>query len=97
MKYQRKTAVVEAFCFGPDAEIIAPGWFIKALQNEVVSIERSIIDGAVHVYGCTIDTCYGKMCIKNGDYIIKDRNGKIMPCKKKDFQRQYERIGRNVN
>lgn len=92
MKYQRKAVVVDAFRFGPDAEMIAPKWFIKAVRNEVISIDRSIKDGSVHVYGCTIETCYGKMHIKNGDYIIRDRNGGIMLCKGREFQRQYERM-----
>lgn len=50
MKYKRKPAVVEAFRFDADAEITAPKWFMKEVEKEKIFIDRSILDGAVHIY-----------------------------------------------
>ena len=72
MKYKRKPAVVEAFRFDADAEITAPEWFMKEVEKEKIFIDRSILDGAAHIYGCTVYAKSGKMKAKVGDYIIRD-------------------------
>ena len=92
MKYQRKSAVVEAFCFNADVEVTAPGWFLKEIQKEKVFIDRCITDGAVQIYGCTIHTNYGRVNAKVGDYIIREPSGEIKPCKAKEFRKEYERM-----
>lgn len=92
MKYKRKPAVVEAFRFDEDAEITAPAWFTKEVEKEKIFIDRSILDGAVHIYGCTVYTKSGKMKAKVGDYIIRDSSGSIRICKAKEFREEYERM-----
>lgn len=91
MRYKKKPEMVEAFQFGADCEITAPGWFAVAVQKEQISIDRVITDGAVRVYGCTIMTDIGRMKAKNGDYIVKAADGSIFPVKKQKFRKQYER------
>lgn len=92
MKYQRKPAVVEAFRFDTDSEVMAPEWFLKAVQKERIFIDRCIIDGAVRIYGCTIHTKSGRARAKVGDYIIWEPSGEIRPCKAKEFREEYERM-----
>lgn len=91
MKYKRKAGTVEVFRFGISAEMNAPKWFAKAVQSDVVTINRCIMDGAVHVYGCTIQTKFGKLRVKNGDYIVLEPSGEMIPHKLKDFKKIYEK------
>lgn len=37
-----------------------------------------------------IDTLEGKMCVSEGDYIIKGVNGEFYPCKPDIFEKTYE-------
>lgn len=97
MKYQRKPAVVEAFRFSADVEVVAPDWFMKEIQKEKVIIDRSLVDGAVRVYGCTLHTRYGRARAIVGDYIIREPSGEIRPCKESHFKREYERMQDNGN
>lgn len=92
MKYKRKPAIVEAFRFDADAEITAPKWFMKEVEKEKIFIDRSILDGAVHIYGCTVYAKSGKMKAKVGDYIIRDPSGAVRICKAKEFREEYERM-----
>lgn len=92
MKYRRKPIEVEAFQLSVDAEMIAPDWFTQAVIDEKIEIDRSILDGYLYVYGCTIKTASGKLKAKVGDYIICDGN-RIYPCKPKIFAQAYERAG----
>ncbi len=92
MRYRRKPTEVDAFQLSADAEMIAPDWFTQAVIDEKIEIDRSLLDGAVHVYGCTIRTAAGRVKAKIGDYIIRDGN-QIYPCKPKIFAKAYERAG----
>lgn len=92
MKYKRKPAVVEAFQFNADAEITAPEWFMNGVAKEKIFIDRIILDGAVHIYGCTVYTKSGKMKAKVGDYIILDPSGAVRVCRAKEFREEYERM-----
>lgn len=92
MKYRRKVSTVEAFQLDRDSEINAPEWFTRAVKKEVIYFDRCISDGAVHIYGCTINTGYGKLRAKIGDYIAKDNSGEIRPYKSKEFSRIFERL-----
>jgi len=89
MRYTRNPETVEAFKFTEESEITAPDWFADAVKKEKIFIDRSLTDGAVHIYGCSI--AQGKNWIKarNGDYIVKDSDGNIFPCKADKFQRHY--------
>lgn len=92
MKYRRKSVEVEAFRLSADVEMIAPDWFTQAVIDERIEIDRSLLDGHMHVYGCTIRTAAGRAKAKIGDYIVRDGTN-IYPCKPKIFARAYERAG----
>lgn len=97
MKYKRKVPTVEAFQLNRDAEINAPGWFARDVKKEMIYKEmiyfdRCITDGAIFIYGCTINTGCGKLRAKIGDYIVKESSGEIRPYKSKDFARIFERM-----
>lgn len=92
MKYIRKPEQIEAFVFTTDAEVLAPKWFGEAVDQEKIFIDKSLIDGTIHIYGCSIKSNTGWLRAKLGDYIIRDSHGKIYPCKKAEFGAQYEKI-----
>ena len=91
MRYRNKPVEVDAFQL-TDPERIAPEWFTQAVADEVVWIDRSLQDGHVKVYGCTIHTPEGKMHAKLGDYIIRGVNGELYSCKPDIFQKTYEKV-----
>lgn len=93
MKYRKKPVVVEAFQLTDDPEMISPKWFTQAVADEAVWIDRSIVDGHMRVYGCTISAKDGRMHAKLGDYIIREADGRIYPCSRSVFQRNYEKAG----
>lgn len=92
MKYKRKPAIVDAFRFDTDSEIMAPRWFQKAVERDRIFIDRCINDGAVHIYGCTIHTKSGRAKAKVGDYIVREPSGEIRSYKAKEFKEIYERM-----
>lgn len=92
MLYRTKPDLVDAFVFGPDAEMNAPEWFSRMVKGETVYISRIIEDGAARIYGCTIITPAGKIHAKNGDYIILEKTGAVRCLKPDQFGEQYERI-----
>lgn len=92
MKYRKKPLEVEAFQLTTDVEMIAPDWFTQAIIDEKVFIDRSINNGHVHIYGCTIETPEGRHKAKIGDYIIRGIKGELYPCKPDIFHATYEKI-----
>lgn len=97
MFFIRKPERVEAFKFTDDVERTAPAWFDQLVQKEKIYIDRIMTDGSVRIYGCTIATSSGKAKAKIGDYVIRDSAGEVYVCKKKDFQRQFEKEGGKKN
>ncbi len=93
MKYRKKPIEVEAFRFTNDTDVIAPKWFTQAVIDEKVWIDRSLVDGHMHIYGCTISTLGGRMHAKLGDYIVRSPDGGLCPCKPDVFRREYEAAG----
>ena len=89
MRYRRKPETVEAFKLSRDVDFIAPQWFARAVNNGLIYIDRSMHDGHVSVYGCTIQTPEGKLRAKIGDFIIREPDGRIHPCRADTFRRQY--------
>ena len=85
MIYRRKPELVEAFQFNSDSEITAPKWFAEAMDQEQIYIDKNLVDGAIHTYGCSIKSGTVWLKGKIGDYIIRDSAGNIYPCKKRDF------------
>lgn len=92
MWFKRKPVVVEVFLFSKDSEVTAPEWFLKAVQNEQVFIDRKLEDEHSVVYGCTIHSQYGKLRAYTGDYVVREPSGEMWPCRKKDFKKLYERL-----
>lgn len=92
MVYRKKPVLVDAFQFTNNVEMIAPDWFTQAVIDEKIFIDRSLVDGHIHVYGCTIDTPEGRMRAKLGDYIIRGVNGELYPCKPDIFLKTYEPV-----
>ena len=93
MKYRKKPVIVEAFRFTDDVEMIVPEWFTQAVIDEKILIDRSLVDGHMHIYGCTINTKGGRMHAKIGDYIIRERNGNLHSCRADAFKKTYEKAG----
>lgn len=91
MRYIRKPEQIEAFVFTADVEVLAPKWFCTAVDQETIFIDRNLVDGAAHVYGCSIKNNTGWLRAKLGDYIIRDSHGKIYPCKKSEFGAKYKK------
>lgn len=42
--FKKKPVTVEVFIFNKEAEIMAPDWFLKAVQNEQIFIDRRLED-----------------------------------------------------
>ncbi len=93
MKYRKKPVVIDAFRLTDDPDRIAPAWFTAAVEAEKVWIDRSLVDGHMHVYGCTIETLEGRMHARLGDYIIQGLRGELYPCKPDIFIKTYEKVG----
>lgn len=92
MKYRKKPVEVEAFRLSRDVDVIAPKWFTQAVIDEKVFIDRSINDGKVHIYGCTIETSRGRQKAKIGDYIIRGIKGELYACRADIFDKTYEKV-----
>lgn len=90
MKLRRKSIVVDAFRLTRDVEVISPSWFVDAVIREKIFFDRSIVDGAAVVYGCTVETGTGKLNAKIGDYVIRGPDGELSVCKHKDLKTNYE-------
>lgn len=89
-KYRKKPVVVEAFHFYVDP---IPDWFAdKITSNDVIlrkcDYRRYSIDEAY----CEIKTLEGTTVGKGGDYIIRDIEGEIYPCKPDIFKETYEKV-----
>lgn len=93
MRYRKKPVEIEAFRLSVDSDMIAPDWFTQAVADEKIWIDRSIVNGAVRIYGCTINTLEGRMHAKLGDYIIRGTHGELYPCKPDIFEETYEKTG----
>ena len=90
MKFRQKPAEVDAFIFTKDADARAPDWFIDAVREEHILIDRKLVVDHVEVYGCTI---YGKMQrihVRVGDYIIRKLEGGMTAMSRHEFERCYE-------
>lgn len=92
MKYRKKPLEVEAFQLTTDVEMIAPDWFTQAVVDEKVFIDRSITNGHVYIYGCTIYTPKGRQKAEIGDYIIRGIKGEIYSCKPDVFYATYDKV-----
>lgn len=92
VQYRKKPVVVEAFQITRDVDSIAPPWFVQAVVDEKVFIDRVLVDGHIGVCGCTIETLEGNHRAKIGDYVIRGVAGELYPCKPEIFQKTYEKV-----
>lgn len=93
-KYRKLPVEIEAFKLGFDS---IPDWFADAITLKVVTLycdnrnERDTFEECINT-NCDIQTLEGIMHANNGDYIIKDINGELYPCKPDIFEKTYERV-----
>ena len=90
MKYRKIPIEIEAFRLGID---FIPDWFMdKVSSNEIILHGKST--GFQHYYDTNADiqTLEGVMHANYGDYIIKEIQGEIYPCKPEIFKNTYERV-----
>lgn len=92
LRYKRKTEKVNAFQLTSESDREGPLWFVRAVLRDEIFINRTLHDGAVVAYGCTIKRKNFRQQAKNGDYIIIDSLGRISACDKAEFDRLYEAI-----
>ncbi len=78
MKYVRKPVEVDAFQLNIDEQ---PDCF-KERINEIFFTED----------GCYINTLEGIMHSFTGDYIVQGIEGEIYSCKKRIFEKTYEKL-----
>lgn len=92
MMYQKVPVLVDAFQLTSDVDFIAPDWFVQAVADGRIFIDRSQVDGHIHIYGCTIENPEGRLKAKLGDYIIRGVHGEIYPCKADIFLKTYDPV-----
>lgn len=70
----------------------AKGGEKNEIQEEACR-DRSLLDGHMHVYGCTIMIPGGRVHAKVGDYIIRGVYGELYPCDPRIFCMTHEKVG----
>ncbi len=88
MKFRKKPVVIDAVQYDREGQLIGstvPGWFIDALEHEVVRYweDRDVM---------MIKTLEGKHIVSPGDWIIKGVKGELYPCKPDIFAATYETV-----
>lgn len=84
MKYVKNPIEIEAFqWFGSIDQTEDPLWAIEAIKNGKIRFQK--IKEPVMI----IRTLKGDKTARHGDYIIKDSNGEIYPCKRDIFIKTY--------
>lgn len=90
MKYKAKPVIVDAYRFDEDYEFTGPKWLGKAIDSGAICIDRVLKDGVMSVYGCTVQYKGGRISIRTGDYIVRDKGGGLKTMSKKEFLACYE-------
>lgn len=88
MKYQKKPVVIEAFKWtgGPD-RTEDPVWIVERIKDGSVYFADHF--AGIRMY---IEALEGTLTADSGDYIIKDENSEIYPCKPDIFEQTYEPV-----
>lgn len=92
-KYKKKPIVVEAIRWtGSNLEEIRNFVGNDLIENYIkhFDIERTLIKQTLT--GIAINTLEGTMRVDYGDYIIKDVNNELYPCKPDVFEQTYEEV-----
>ena len=84
--YRNKPVEIEAFKLFEEG---MPYWFVDEIDKNKILINRVGREGK---NVCYINTLEGDMQADKGDYIIKDINGEIYPCKPDIFHKTYEKV-----
>lgn len=92
-QYVQRRVKVRAYQVTRKIEDDCPSWMWKPMQQERIEVDRSLVDGSIRVYGCTVRTPEGKMHAKAGDYIIQEPDGSLRVCKNTHFKELYEKAG----
>lgn len=87
MKYRSKSEEVDAFKLSEDSEVIGPEWFVRQISED--KIDRMLVDGAVRVTGCTIYQDKNRFRARNGDYVIRWKDGTITAEPPKRFKKKF--------
>ncbi|UZT82133.1 hypothetical protein [Caproicibacterium sp. BJN0003] len=90
MKYRNKPIEVEAFCL--DFRKPMPEWFFNKVNEGAISYKVRAGACGERDISADIKTLEGIMHASRGDYIIKDVNGEIYPCKPNIFKKTYEPV-----
>ena len=91
MRYEAKRVLVQAYQVTRDVETDFPEWIAEPMRNDRIEIDRSLVDGASRVYGCTVRTPEGKMRAKIGDFILLEPDGSLRVMKNQHFKLLYEK------
>ena len=81
----KKQIKVEAYRWFSESKDY-PLWFLKEIEN------RNISESEDKFYGkfLWVSTLEGVMCAREGDWIIKEVEGEIYPCKHSIFEKTYD-------
>lgn len=92
MKYIKKNEpeIVEAFQLNSRG-LVGEDWFWDAVSNMDIT---TYYFGKFHPEDayCDIKTSKGVMRANTGDYIIRDANSEIYPCKEDEFIKNYQKV-----
>ena len=85
MKFRKKPVVIEAFQWKPKARVDeTPDWFFNACFQQRIYPE---IDGTLSIL-----TLERKMTAQPGDWLIKDLQDELYPCKPDFFAATYDPV-----
>ena len=94
-KYRKKPVEIDAFQYDGDliysnGQYYVPDWAIKAFENGVMFYDSwNDIKEPCELF---INTLKGKHHVSVGDYVIRDINGELYPCKPNIFEKTYELV-----
>ncbi|WDL96915.1 hypothetical protein [Alicyclobacillus sp. ALC3] len=87
-KFRKKPDVIDAFKWTADIDQTEdPEWAVAAIERGDIWFEDVPKPEAVEM---RIRTLKGVMTARRGDYVIREVNGEIYPCKPGIFEATYE-------
>ena len=88
MKYRKKPVVIGAVLYLGKGNVeghLTPEWFWDALKDRRLTFTNGLDPLTVH-------TMAGEMTVSPGDWVIREVNGEIYPCKPDIFEAIYEPV-----
>lgn len=92
MEYIQKPVKVHAYQVTRKVEEDHPEWMQEYFSEDRIEIDRSLVDGAARVYGCTVRTPEGKMHARAGDFIVQEPDGSLRILKNSHFKSLYDEM-----